>query len=224
MVEVAIGVVAIGLVLGLSIVVPVIIAERRYRQKRDEKGDFIDEATEDGPQDVILRAIDEKSRVLRETENNILRLTPREIFAVLGMDYNSRLSISEIEHTHGHPVVDIWVKERLLQFNIIKGGWYYTHARHRFKMNIQQLDEILGEPVIYVDTNVLDLVATGISAYEEEEYEDSYGDTIRTTYEREWVDDDSVLNEHGVKYEIKEREIRECNDGFGISESVIWNE
>jgi hypothetical protein len=224
MVEVAIGVVTIGVVLGLSIVVPVIIAERRYRQKRDEKGDFIDDATDAGPTDGILQAIDQQSKELHETKNNILKLGPREIFALLGMNYNGRLSIDDVEHKMGHPVVTVWVKERLYQFDMLFGGWHYTHARHRYTIEIQELDELLGEPVIAVNYDRETLNATGISAYEVREYEDSYGDTVRTVYEREWVDDDSALNRHDVKYEIKEKQIRECNGGFGISESVMLDE
>lgn len=210
--------------LGGAVTVPVlaiaIYSEIKLRRRIDNKGDFVDKAYEDGPDEVIEDAIEHQSRQLHETEDNILRLSPREIFCLLGMDYNSRLSIESVEHRHQHPVVKIHVKERLRKFAPPPQGWYSTYARHTFDIEIPELDELLGEDVIAVEDEHGHLRAMGISAYEEETYEDSFGDEVRVYYEREWEEvDQTGLNPYGARFTIEEKRERIPNN-----DEVIWDD
>lgn len=207
-----------------AVAVPILLAagyaEWKLRKRIDNKGDFIDEAFDEGPMDEVEQALEYKQKQLHETEDNILRLSPREIFAVLGMDYHLRLSIEEVEHRNRYPVVQIHIKERLKKFAPPPVGWYSTYARHTYEIEIPTLDEMLGEDVIYVDGDHGRLNAIGISSYEERTEQGVFDDEIRVTYERQWEEvEPPTTNRYGCRFTIEEKRERVVTD-----EDITWEQ
>lgn len=207
---------------GISAVTFIVLlgyAELKLRRRTDDRGDYMSEAWDEGPSEKVEKILEHKSKQCHETERNILNLTSREIFALLGMDYNVRLSIESINHERGYPVVEVYITERLRKFAPPPVGYYYTQTRHTREIEIVDLDELLGEDVITIQENHGNLKALGISTYEEREYEDVLGDEVKVTYEREWQDDESIINPHGVKFTVEEKRQRHVD-----RTEILWNE
>lgn len=196
----------------------------KISKSEDSAGDYIKEAEEKGVEEMTERVLEQKKREAHEGERNILRLDEREILSFLHMGKVPWLRVGYLHHDEGSPVIEVGLTESLRKFGGPFVGWYRTDVTHyEYEIEIRELDEILGEEVIYVETD--DKVggghgrieAAGISTYEEREYEDAFGDTVRVTYEREWEEDD--WNRAGVKFTVKEKEERVVEP-----EEVVWTE
>lgn len=190
--------------------------EYQVRKRTDERGECIDEARAEGPSDAIQGALAQKQRQHQATERNILTLSEREIFALLGMSYHTKLSLGGIEHKMGEPVIEVWIEERLVRHGPPPIGYHEIHAQHNFEIEITELDDLLDEPTIMVKDDVSGLRALGISAREAREYEDAFGDTVHVEYEREWVD--APHSRYGYEYTISKTEQVEPN-----MDDVIWD-
>lgn len=190
----------------------------KISKREDKPGDIIAEARKEGPEEMDKDIIDYKQEELENTERNILYLTERELLAHLGLARVGHLGVDEVRHEMGEPVVQVVIYENILKWYGIPVGFERTRVRHYdFEIEIPELDEIMGEPVVAVDDRHGDLKTMGISAYEEEEYEDSFGDTIVESVEREWVDTDR--NKYGVEYTLNRKREKVVEPG-----EVVWSE
>lgn len=190
----------------------------KISKREDKPGDIIAEARKEGPAEMDRDIIEYKKDELERTERNILYLTERELLAHLGLARVGHLGVDEVRHEMGEPVVQVVIYENILKWYGIPVGFERTRVRHYdFEIEIPELDEIMGEPVVAVDDYHGDLKAMGISAYEEEEFEDAFGDTVRERVVREWVDTDR--NKYGVEYTLKRERERVVDE-----EDVVWTE
>lgn len=196
----------------------------KISKREDSAGDIIEEAEEKGVEEMTKNVLKSKRREAREGERNILRLDEREILSFFNMGKVPYLRVGYLHHDTGSPVIEVGLTESLKTWGGPFVGWYRTDVTHyEYEIEIRELDEILDEEVIYVETDDKiggghgRIEAAGISTYEEREYEDAFGDTIRVTYEREWEEDD--WNRAGVKFTVKEKEERMVEP-----EEVLWTE
>lgn len=190
----------------------------KISKREDKPGDIIAEAREKGPTEMDEQVLEQKKRELHETERNILRLTERELLAYFGLGRVPRLGVEEIRHKMGEPVVQVVVYENILKWYGIPVGFERTRVRHYdFEIPIRELDEMMGEEVVAVDDVHGGLKAMGISAYEEEEYEDSLtGDTITERIVRKWNED--ANNQWGVEYYLDYERTREVSESVAMGE------
>lgn len=189
--------------------------EYKISKREDEPGDIIREAREEGPAKADKQAIRNKKEKLRETERNILQLSDRELLAYFGLASLTRIGVDEIRHEMGEPVVQVVIYESILKWYGIPIGFERTRVRHYdFEIEITYLDEIMGEDVVAVQDNHGFLKAMGISAYEEEEYEDCFGDKVRERVVRTWNED--ADNRWGVEYQLERERVLIDND-------PVWN-
>lgn len=196
----------------------------RIAKGEDNKGDYIKEAKEAGVHEMTEAVLEQKVRELHNSDKNILRLDEREILSFFNMDKVPWLRTGHIHHKQGDPVIEITLVESLRTWGGIFVGWYRTDVWHSgYKIEIPELDAMLGEDVAYVQTDDEvggghgRITAVGISKYEPEEYEDSFGDTIRETVVREW--DEDANNRWGIEYRLEQKRERIIN-----SEDIIYGE
>lgn len=202
--------------IALLFVLPIIVQiwwNRKISNREQVKGDIIEKAQHQGPDEMDVEMIKQQSEVLHRDDGNVLSLTERQILALFGLARVAHLGIDEIRHEMGEPVVTVVVYERVLRYYGLPVGFKRSVRYTNFDLPIQDLDEVLGEEVIFVEGDVGVLKAVGISSYEEEVYECEGKDyELRIRPVREWTDD-------GEGYAIDRRKER-----VYTNPSVEWGE
>lgn len=219
--------ITIGIIMLIPFVPIFLVAcwhDYKISKAEDSAGDFIDEAEEKGVESTTEMVLRKKRREAHEGERNILRLDEREILSFFNMGKVPHLRVGHLHHDEGSPVIEVGLTESLRKYGGPFAGWYRTDVTHyEYEIEIRELDEFLDEEVIYVETD--DKVGggrgrievAGISTYEEREYEDAFGDTIRVTYEREW--EENEWNRGGYKFTVTEKE-----QHVPDQDDVIWDD
>lgn len=216
--------IGLGIIL-LAVFAPVLAIawwhDYKISKREDSAGDYIEEAKEKGVEEATRLVLEQKQREAHEGERNILRLDEREILSFFNMGSVPYLSVGYLHHDTGSPVIEVGLEESLRKYGGPFVGWYRTDVTHyEYEIEIRELDEILDEEVIFIRTDDgagSRIEAMGISTYEEREYEDAFGDTIRVTYEREWVED--KWNRAGMKFKVTEKEERVVEP-----DEVMWTD
>lgn len=185
--------------------------DRKVAEHTDERGDHIQDALNSGPDEASVDMLQSISRHLKKTEENNILIMGGRLFALLGMSRNSRLVVDGVEWEYGAPYVTIWIRERLTKYQPLT-GYYDTYSLHQRRIDIETLDDLIGEPVINVVEKSDGFVVGGISMYEEESGETVTGEQFTETYKRVW-NEAPERKEYDKMFDVQtEREVKITED------------